>query len=111
METHDDNESRTAEILEALVKQLSEKDKADSARDEAERKNAKKTQHLYLGIVATILTLFSSVFLQLGTPPRIAEKSDILTVLKQNQGAARPDPWTGSNDLAAMSGLRMEQKN
>lgn len=106
----DNANGRTTEVLQTLIQQLSSKEEADRKRDEAERANATKVRNLYLGIVASILAMVGTFITQYLSPPRIAAKSDIVRVIKDNKSIIRPDAWTGKQDNTRMSIYAKEQQ-
>ena len=104
----DSTNKQTTELLASLIKQLSEKEDTDRKRDITEAAATKKTRNLYLGVVASILTLISTSVVQYASPPRIAGKSDIVDVIESKRDSFRPDAWTKTNDIETMSVLRAE---
>jgi len=101
-------DDRTAEVLQALIKQLSAKDEADRKRDRTEASNATKVRNLYLGIIGSILAMAGTFVTQYLSPPKVADKADIIDVIKTRRDIVRPGAWTRTDDIKTMAALRQE---
>ena len=98
-----ENDNRTDDRFTAITEDIARISRSVSLG----QKKEKYTNWSLVGVLVAALS--GGGFYITSIPPRVANQSDIVAAAKHNPDVFRPDPWSGSNDLAAMDDLRDEQ--